>query len=409
MSSQNIDRAVLLVLDHQRDVVDSSEALHTPSVTDDLDSAASNIAKLVGAARSSGRPVVWVRTERRRDGLGDAFSPRTPFGRFIAGGMEVLVEGTSGVELYDGALFDAKDIVVTKSGHSAFQFSPLDRILRNLGADACVVAGGALLDSLADTVRQGGALGYWMIIATDATGYRSEASELRNLANRAIMSSTVEICEAWRAPAHAAQSASTSRRALILVDLQNDFVHERGAQHLMGHNKGMTPEQRRTLLRHNQQLIAEMRRLDQPVIHVVTTQRQDLLDSASPPVALGRKPVPKTLTFLLEGSWGAEIVEELAPQPDDFVIRKAGRSAFGFTPLHRLLRNLGVSECLVTGGGINGCVEDTVREGSGLGYRFTVVSDATYEPGAPFAHLLANRATIATTVEVLGRASPRSG
>jgi ureidoacrylate peracid hydrolase len=187
------------------------------------------------------------------------------------------------------------------------------------------------------------------------------------------------------------------------VDLQNDFVHERGAQHLMGHNKALTPEQRSILLRRNQQLIAEMRRLDQPVIHVVTLQRRDLLDSASPPVALRRRPVPDTISFLLEGSWGAEIVEELTPQADDFVLRKAGRSAFGFTPLHRLLRNLEVSECLVTGGGINGCVEDTVREGNGLGYDFTVVIDATYEPGAPFAHLLADQAAITTTEEILGR------
>ena len=92
---------------------------------------------------------------------------------------------------------------------------------------------------------------------------------------------------------------------------------------------------------------------------------------------------------------------ELAPQKNDYVLIKKGQSAFGFTPLHRLLRNLAINRCVVTGGAVTGCVSDTVREGAGLGYRTVVVSDATYPPRSPYLASLTGRAEINTTDEVM--------
>ena len=111
--------------------------------------------------------------------------------------------------------------------------------------------------------------------------------------------------------------------------------------------------------------------------------------------------MPPGEDYLLPGSWGAQVIEGLEVDEHDFVVTKKGRSCFGATPLHRILRNLGVRRCIVTGGGIYGCVEDSVREGVGLGYGFTVVSDATYEPNSPVLKILAQRVDCKSTDEVL--------
>ena len=144
-----------------------------------------------------------------------------------------------------------------------------------------------------------------------------------------------------------------------------------------------------------------MREKGWPVVYVNLAHRIDLSDSASPKIVHKNKQLPSGTGRRTEGSWGAQTVAELAPQEKDYVLIKKGQSAYGFTPLHRLLRNLAINPCVVTGGAVTGCVSDTVREGAGLGYRTVVVSDATYPPRSPYLASLTGRAEIKTTDEVM--------
>ena len=57
--------------------------------------------------------------------------------------------------------------------------------------------------------------------------------------------------------------------------------------------------------------------------------------------------------------------------------------------------------CIVTGGAVTGCVDDTVQEGTGLGYEFTVVSDATFPLDSPYLQLMTEWAEVKSTREVL--------
>jgi nicotinamidase-related amidase len=111
--------------------------------------------------------------------------------------------------------------------------------------------------------------------------------------------------------------------------------------------------------------------------------------------------MPPEAHYLEYGAWGTELVEGLQPEVGDFVLEKKGHSAFGFTPVHRILRNLRVRRCIVTGGATSGCVSDTVREGVGLGYEMAVVSDATYPPASPYLAVLARRGQLRTTQAIL--------
>jgi len=76
------------------------------------------------------------------------------------------------------------------------------------------------------------------------------------------------------------------------------------------------------------------------------------------------------------GSRQHEIVEELAPEPGDHVVRKTSIGAFASTGLDHLLRSLGRESLFVTGVSTNMCVETTAREAADRGYAVTLVEDA---------------------------------
>jgi gluconolactonase len=77
------------------------------------------------------------------------------------------------------------------------------------------------------------------------------------------------------------------------------------------------------------------------------------------------------------GTWGAAIARGLDPREDELVLDRVRMSAFSGTSLDVMLRNLGVTDVVVVGVWTNMAVEHTVRDAADLGYRATVVSDAT--------------------------------
>jgi biuret amidohydrolase len=109
---------------------------------------------------------------------------------------------------------------------------------------------------------------------------------------------------------------------------------------------------------------------------------------------------------LIDGTPGAEVVDELAPQPSDIVVGHNRVSGFADTSLDLLLRARGVDTLLMTGVATNITVESTARYGSDLGYRVVVVSDCcvTDTDAAHRASLDTLRvlAEVATSDQVLG-------
>jgi nicotinamidase-related amidase len=64
----------------------------------------------------------------------------------------------------------------------------------------------------------------------------------------------------------------------------------------------------------------------------------------------------------VKGSWGAEIADDIAPQPGDIVVEgKRGLDAFMSTNLDFVLRSKGVRHVAVSGFLTNCCVESTMR------------------------------------------------
>jgi nicotinamidase-related amidase len=123
--------------------------------------------------------------------------------------------------------------------------------------------------------------------------------------------------------------------AILVVDMQNDFVHERGA--LRVPTAAATVPSIRNLLK----------RAREAGVPVIFTQDWHAPDDPEfriwPP-------------HCVAGTWGAEIVEELAPGPNEARIRKTTYDPFYRTELEDLLQKMGVEHLVIVGTVANICV-----------------------------------------------------
>lgn len=166
--------------------------------------------------------------------------------------------------------------------------------------------------------------------------------------------------------------------ALIIVDMQNDFIHDNGFVKKFSEGAGV-PKSALDLLKDPIPYIKELaeffRRKGKEVIYIYTAWAPDYSDVAVPLKKMHDK--AKEAGCLVEGSWGARIVEELTPQKTDHLVLKKAYGGFFQTSLDRVLRNLGIKTLVMTGVATNFCVETTTREAVAYGYDIIFVSDAT--------------------------------
>lgn len=162
------------------------------------------------------------------------------------------------------------------------------------------------------------------------------------------------------------------RPALLVIDMQNDFLDPGG--HL-----DMGPEAR-AVIPQIARVLDAARRAAVPIVYTAQTHRPDFAD--------GPRWMDKFTGFrtggLREGTRGAQIVDELAPQPGERVIRKLRPSAFFATELDLYLRSLEVDTTILTGCTTSGCVRATALDAFSYNYRVIVpqecVTDRVKEP-----------------------------
>ena len=128
-------------------------------------------------------------------------------------------------------------------------------------------------------------------------------------------------------------------RALLVIDVQKDVVE----------NAVKTSE----VIANINSLISNARTSNVPVIWVLHSD-----------------------DYLVKGSTGWEIVDELKPLPDDMRIYKTESSSFVETDLQAQLESLGIKSLIITGAQTDYCVNATSNAGVELGYQVTLVSDA---------------------------------
>ncbi len=85
------------------------------------------------------------------------------------------------------------------------------------------------------------------------------------------------------------------------------------------------------------------------------------------------------------------IRREIAPLPEETVIRKTTFGAFNSTAIEQTLQHMGIDDLVVTGISTNCCVETTARDAADRGFGVAIVDEATADYDEP-AHEAALRA-----------------
>ena len=168
------------------------------------------------------------------------------------------------------------------------------------------------------------------------------------------------------------------KSALIIVDMQNDFVHPEGD---FAHSAREAPEAGidmpflRGTIPQVTRLATAFRKAGRPVVYIALVLKPDYSDAQFPYWRLGLTP-GRNRTHCVEGTWGARIIDELQPQEGEHLVVKKGFGGFSNTPLDTILHNMSVTTCVVSGVTTCVCVSTTVRGGVELNYRMILAGDA---------------------------------
>lgn len=154
------------------------------------------------------------------------------------------------------------------------------------------------------------------------------------------------------------------RAALLLIDMQQDFVAAGGAFASLGIDLSMYAGMRPRLAG----LLTAARRHGVPVVHVQNAALPGRMSDSPAQIRFNlrmhqaaRREGPP-LSYTVPGTPGHEFVPELRPLPGELVVPKYRSSAFWGTNLDLLLRSNQIETVIVGGCTTEGCVESTARD-----------------------------------------------
>lgn len=151
-----------------------------------------------------------------------------------------------------------------------------------------------------------------------------------------------------------------TRQAILVIDMLNDFIHEKGA--LVCPN-GMK------IVPNIQRLLTWIRgRKDDSIqiVHIQEAHRKHDADFKVRPC------------HAVAGSWSSDFIEELKPLGDEYVVPKRRHSGFAYTDLDLYLREEKIDTVVVTGVWTNVCVRSTATDALARAYRVITLTDAVH-------------------------------
>jgi len=154
-----------------------------------------------------------------------------------------------------------------------------------------------------------------------------------------------------------------AKAALLVIDMQNDFVLE---------GKPLQVAGAQVAIPKIQAVLTEFRKRSLPVFHIVRVHRADGSD-----VEIIRQELFRKQPFAVAGSHGAAVIDELAPRDGEYVLEKTRMSAFIGTEFDLMLRTLQVTTLVVCGIQTPNCIRTTVFDGIAYNYPVVLIDDAT--------------------------------
>ena len=166
--------------------------------------------------------------------------------------------------------------------------------------------------------------------------------------------------------------------ALIMIDMQRDFIEPGGFGAALGNNVSLL----RAIIPTAKKLLSLCRENGIKVIHTKEAHKPDLSDC--PPSKLQRGGGPLKIgdaspmgRILIDGEIGSDFIPELAPLSWETVIVKPGKGAFYATELSAILQAEKITHLLFAGVTTEVCVQTSMREANDRGYECLLIEDAT--------------------------------
>ena len=166
--------------------------------------------------------------------------------------------------------------------------------------------------------------------------------------------------------------------ALIVIDMQRDFIEEGG----FGETLGNDVTRLQAIVPTVEKLIELFRREGWFVVHTREGHKPDLSDCpkakrerGNPTLRIGDSgPMGR---ILIHGEDGHDIIPSLKPIEGELLIDKPGKGSFYATPLGMELAERGITHLVFAGVTTEVCVQTTMREANDRGYSCLLIEDAT--------------------------------
>jgi nicotinamidase-related amidase len=161
-----------------------------------------------------------------------------------------------------------------------------------------------------------------------------------------------------------------STTAVVLIEYQNEFTSDGGVLH--GAVEAVM--EKTGMLENTRAVVEAARKAGATIMHAPITFAPGYNELSSHPYGILKGVVDGNA--FVKGTWGAAIVDELAPVDGDILIEgKRGLDTFASTNLDFILRSKGIKTIVLGGFLTNCCVESTMRSGYENGYQVITLSD----------------------------------
>ncbi|PKS13151.1 hypothetical protein jhhlp_000493 [Lomentospora prolificans] len=182
-----------------------------------------------------------------------------------------------------------------------------------------------------------------------------------------------------------------SRTALVLIDMQRDFLLPGGFGEFQGSDLSMV----QACVEPTRKLLEACRAAGLTIFHTREGHRPDMADCPSSKITRqaetpGTERTPQIGEkcsmgrLLIRGEYGHDLIDDLQPIPGEMVIDKPGKGAFWDTDLMHRLKAHGITHLVLGGVTTECCVSTTFREANDRGFECCVVVEATAGYNASF-------------------------
>ena len=173
-------------------------------------------------------------------------------------------------------------------------------------------------------------------------------------------------------------SLDTPRAALLIIDMQRDFIEPGGYGESLGNDVSLLAK----IIPACQAVLGAWRACSGLVVHTREAHRPDLSDC--PPAKRMRGNAGLRIgdvgpmgRILISGEAGNQTIEALVPRPGEVVLDKPGKGAFYATGLHQLLQDKGITQLVFMGVTTEVCVQTSMREANDRGYDCLLLENCT--------------------------------